>query len=572
MFQSHQNNQSQSPDQAFNQDVNRGMALLVLITISIVGSSWLLSLPVYLDIKIAAQIAPIILSVILLFLTSKFQYRFLIKIAPALGYVIVFSSWSYVIYLNLNASMRASVDASEIKNILVMQYIGMSYFMYLIGLCFISFWLGRYFKYNLVLSLVSIITLMVLLQLFTQPDIMYLLASALLLISTSVFSAISLQAAHNVVTELVVSPPIPESISEPIEDDFFLPSEIIEEEIKPQLDIDVQPLDESPVAHDWELILREMHIELKKIADVDQLFNTMLSFTHNIIEFDGAAVGMLQEKSIRKISTFGGDEYLQAKTLNWTNQRVKELFSLGEPILSTQANSGVLADEFAEQLHRLDVPVISNQKVVGLVTFFREVSIFDTNDVQLIAGIVFHSMIALRQARLQEELKRLNNSETPEIKLTLYNREQFVTQVQPIFEKLSQPRECSLFIIEIDNLDKTIDTQGRDAGAALFKATSKAIMSYLSERDVLGRYGNDGFVILLDETNLMHAKSIAEKIRAKVAGLKLSYQNDVLATTVSIGLTIVSDADEDLPTLMRKADMGLFVAKENGRNSVKVSL
>ncbi|VAW56562.1 hypothetical protein MNBD_GAMMA07-1297 [hydrothermal vent metagenome] len=413
---------------------------------------------------------------------------------------------------------------------------------------------------------------MVLLQLFTQPDIMYLLASALLLISTSVFSAISLQAAHNVVTELVVSPPIPESISEPIEDDFFLPSEIIEEEIKPQLDIDVQPLDESPVAHDWELILREMYIELKKITDVDQLFNTMLSFTHDIIEFDGAAVGMLQEKSIRKISTFGGDEYLQAKTLNWTNQRVKELFSLGEPILSTQANSGVLTDEFAEQLHRLDVPVISNQKVVGLVTFFREVSIFDTNDVQLIAGIVFHSMIALRQARLQEELKRLNNSEAPEIKLTLYNREQFVTQVQPIFEKLSQPRECSLFIIEIDNLDKTIDTQGRDAGAALFKATSKAIMSYLSERDVLGRYGNDGFVILLDETNLMHAKSIAEKIRAKVAGLKLSYQNDVLATTVSIGLTIVSDADEDLPTLMRKADMGLFVAKENGRNSVKVSL
>jgi len=46
----------------------------------------------------------------------------------------------------------------------------------------------------------------------------------------------------------------------------------------------------------------------------------------------------------------------------------------------------------------------------------------------------------------------------------------------------------------------------------------------------------------------------------------------VLTTTASIGLTIVSNENEDLPSLMRKADMGLFVAKENGSNTVKVSL
>ena len=58
----------------------------------------------------------------------------------------------------------------------------------------------------------------------------------------------------------------------------------------------------------------------------------------------------------------------------------------------------------------------------------------------------------------------------------------------------------------------------------------------------------------------------------KVSNLKLKYQDSVITTTISIGLTIVSDPEEDLAGLMRKADMGLFVAKENGCNTVKVSL
>jgi len=559
LFQIHQNNQSQL------QDTNRGIALLVLIALSIVGASWLFSLPVYLDMKIAAQITPVIFSVILFFLVTKFHSTHLNNVAPALGYAVIFCSWSYVIYLDFSVSSSAALN--ELKQTRVMQYVGMAQIMYLVGLCFISFWLGRYFKYNLYLSSVFIVMFLIMLKLLTNVEVIYLFAFAVLLASTAVFSAISMQSAHIAVTSVPVSEPI----AEPIEEEFFLSLDNVEEEIKPELDIDVIPLDESPVSYNWEYILREVHGELKNITDVDLLFQHMLSYIHHVIEFDGAAVGMLQDKSIRKITTHGGDDYFDSKTLNWTNKRIKALFSLGEPILSSQANSGVLADEFADQLHRLDVPVISNQKVVGLITFFREVSLFNTNDVQLISAIVFHSMIALRQARLQDEIKQLGNSVT-QVKLTLYNREQFVTQVKPIFEKLSQPRECSLFIIEIDDLDKIIDQQGRDAGAALFRSASKAIMSCLSDKDVLGRYGNDGFIVLLDEINLMHAKSIAEKIRLKIEDMKFSFQNSVLTTTASIGLTIVSNAEEDLPTLIRKADMGLFVAKENGKNTIKVSL
>jgi PleD family two-component response regulator len=46
----------------------------------------------------------------------------------------------------------------------------------------------------------------------------------------------------------------------------------------------------------------------------------------------------------------------------------------------------------------------------------------------------------------------------------------------------------------------------------------------------------------------------------------------VFSSTLSIGLTSVSEQGDDMQSLVRKADMGLFVAKESGRNSVKVSL
>ena len=569
MFKIEDDNNAQISNKELDQEINRGLALLVLITVSIVGTSWLFSLPVYFDIKIAAQILPILFSVVLLFSVTKIQHVYLNKSAPVLGFVSVFMSWSYVVYLNSILSVSAELQ-SQVNNIVEAQYLGMSYTMYLIGLCFIIFWLGRYFKYNLILSLTSVVTFLAVLLLFTDIKIIYLLALALLLGSSAVFSAIGLSSVHDLVPDTN-----PGDFYDPFNDseekELLLPVESVEQKIEPVLDINTLPLNESSITHDWELILRELHSELKNITDVDQLFKSMLVFLHGAMEFDAAAVGMLQDKSIKKIADYGDEEYVQAQSLKWTNQRIKKLFTLRESILSKQNRLGVETSEVAESVHRLDVPVLSNNKVVGLVTIFRDDLIFDEHDVKLFTSIVFHSMIALRQARLQEEIKRLN-SDTPSLKLTLYSRDQFVSKVKPVFEKLSRPRECSLIIIEIDDLDSVIDSQGRDAGALLYKSTSKVIMSFLSERDILGRYGNDGFVILLDETNLMHAKDVAEKIRVAVSSNKVNFKDNVLNSTLSIGLTIVSDAEDDLPSLMRKADMGLFVAKENGCNTVKVSL
>ena len=539
-----------------DQDLNRGLALLIITAMSVVGASWLFALPVYFDLKIATQVFPLLFSVIALFSVARLQHRYLNIIAAPFSYIVIFSSWSYVIYLNAGITNNAANDISA-------QLAGISNSMYLFGLCLITIWLGRYFKFSIYLSSLAAVSLLVLLLVFVSISITYLLAIGLLLVSSILIAFVIFKIE-------VASSPITFN-DEDIVEDLLLPTDLEDQVLSPELEIDVQPLNESSVSCDWDLILRELHGELKNTVDVDQLFKRMLTFLHGAMEFNSAAVGMLQDKSLKKIAAYGEEELLQAQSLNWTNQRINELFSSREAITSKQADTYQEVTDTSSFIHRLDVPVLSNQKVVGIVTLFRGNILFDTHDIKLASSIVFHSMVALRQARMQDEIKRLSSNSSVN-KLTVYSREQFVTQVKPVFEKLSKPRECSLFILEIDTLDSIIDSIGRDAGVLLYKSVSNAMMSLLKESDVLGKYGHEGFIVLLDETNLNEAKQLTEKVREKIQSLKVKYQEHVLTTTVSIGLTIVSNENEDLPSLMRKADMGLFVAKENGCNTVKVSL
>jgi diguanylate cyclase (GGDEF)-like protein len=539
------------------QQAHNASILLIAITLSVVAASWLFSLPAQFDLKIAAELLPLLYAVAAMLLLRRLQKPFLNRLFSALSYALVFACWGYVVYSNSAIQLPAQKTA--------ILYIGFANSMYLLGMCVLTIWLARYFKYAAYLSLTAMVALCVVLILLAPVTFSFVLAFALILLTSIAIGFISNG-------EKPVSGTVYDvHVRDEFNDEDLLPPAEDEQQITPELEINALPLNESSVSHDWDVILQELHGELKNTSDVDQLFKRMLVFLNGAMEFDAAAVGMLQDKSIRKIATFGGDEFLHTQSLNWSNQRINDLFSSRKPILSRQSHMSRQAGVESEPLHRLDVPVISNSKVVGLVTLFREHLLFDTNDIKLASSIVFHSMVALRQARLQDEVKRLSSS-TPAARLTVYSREQFVEQVKPVIDKLAKPRECSLFIVEIDNLDQVIDKVGREAGQQLYKAVSRAIAANLKESDLIGQYGKEAFVVLLDETELMNAKNTAENIRAQVENIKLKYQEQVVTTTVSIGLTIFSDAEESLSSLMRKADMGLFVAKENGSNTVKVSL
>lgn len=80
--------------------------------------------------------------------------------------------------------------------------------------------------------------------------------------------------------------------------------------------------------------------------------------------------------------------------------------------------------------------------------------------------------------------------------------------------------------------------------------------------DVLGRYGGEEFLIVLPDTDLENARSLAERIRKNI-------KDELIASiqvTISLGVTSIHAKDEILSDIINRADEALYKAKNSGRD------
>ena len=125
--------------------------------------------------------------------------------------------------------------------------------------------------------------------------------------------------------------------------------------------------------------------------------------------------------------------------------------------------------------------------------------------------------------------------------------------------------------MDIDGLKAVNDTHGHAAGDELLLAFVRTCHSKLREGDVLGRLGGDEFAVLLPETTLAPAESIAQRVRTAFGRTMVVATGAGVAPSVSVGVAAVDHADRTtLEDLLREADGALYEAKRAGRNRVVV--
>ncbi len=125
-----------------------------------------------------------------------------------------------------------------------------------------------------------------------------------------------------------------------------------------------------------------------------------------------------------------------------------------------------------------------------------------------------------------------------------------------------------LMMIDVDNFKTFNDQYGHIAGDSVLVAVAEALREYLRPTDLIARFGGDEFAVLLPDLQLKQARQTAERIRQQIAGL--SPPSLATAITVSIGLADRTDND-DVATLVQRADAAMYDAKEAGRNRVAVA-
>ncbi len=187
------------------------------------------------------------------------------------------------------------------------------------------------------------------------------------------------------------------------------------------------------------------------------------------------------------------------------------------------------------------------------------------NDELGFAAKVFNEMVV----ELQQAQIKLKELATTDALTSLANRKQIMKQLFKQFEYYRRYRaEFSVLMIDVDYFKKINDTYGHQAGDAVLKQMSAIFLKSLRNVDSAGRYGGEEFLVILTEPVGEQARQVAERIRQAVHNHTFMYEDKSINVNISIGITRISDQDENEHSLISRADQALYKAKENGRNRV----
>lgn len=124
-----------------------------------------------------------------------------------------------------------------------------------------------------------------------------------------------------------------------------------------------------------------------------------------------------------------------------------------------------------------------------------------------------------------------------------------------------------LILLDVDNFKYVNDDYGHTSGDVVLVEVSEIIKSTLRKDDIICRWGGEEILVLLNNTELESAISVAEKIRVNVCQKEIKFDELVINVTVTAGVCSSDDA-ATVGELIRVADKYLYKGKASGKNCV----
>jgi diguanylate cyclase (GGDEF)-like protein len=135
-----------------------------------------------------------------------------------------------------------------------------------------------------------------------------------------------------------------------------------------------------------------------------------------------------------------------------------------------------------------------------------------------------------------------------------------------------------VLVLDLDHFKTVNDTHGHLAGDHALAAVAEVLRTEVRERDLVGRFGGEEFVVLLaglGGKGSVELEAVAERIRRRIAELRVEIPTPdgpltVRGLSVSVGCAVMPDGGAELRDLLEIADRALYAAKGSGRNAVRM--
>jgi diguanylate cyclase len=174
-------------------------------------------------------------------------------------------------------------------------------------------------------------------------------------------------------------------------------------------------------------------------------------------------------------------------------------------------------------------------------------------------------------SHLQENLEAIRAESLTDPLTDLGNRKYFDRMIeQSVQHALAQHEPLSLLMFDIDHFKSFNDSYGHLTGDQVLRLVGMSLKQTIKGKDITARYGGEEFAVILPNTALRQALTVADHIRRAVMAkeLKKKSTGEILGrVTLSVGVSMLNP-DDDTHSLIERADTCLYAAKRNGRNRV----
>jgi two-component system cell cycle response regulator len=175
--------------------------------------------------------------------------------------------------------------------------------------------------------------------------------------------------------------------------------------------------------------------------------------------------------------------------------------------------------------------------------------------------------------RLVEARENMRFQATHDVLTSLWNRGVILELMSREVSRTQRENNCAaIMICDIDHFKSINDIHGHLAGDDVLREVARRLQNAVRSYDMVGRYGGEEFLVVMNKCDPANAVSRAENLRALIAAKPFQALGKTLSITIRLGVALTTDfPDCTAHEMLNHADQALYAAKGAGRNCVRMA-